>query len=46
MVTVASIYLRFYVVVGVGTFLPTPDVHKIPSDVDSTFKVPVRGTHK
>jgi hypothetical protein len=45
MVTVASIYLRFYVEVGVGTFLPTPTFlpaptpHKIPSDSDSTALV-------
>jgi hypothetical protein len=38
MVTVASVYLRFYmeVGVGVGTFLPTPIPPKIPSDSDST----------
>jgi hypothetical protein len=38
MVTVASVYLRFYmeVGVGVGTFLPTPTPAppKIPSDFD------------
>jgi hypothetical protein len=38
MVTVASIYLRFYIEVGVGTFLPTPTPTppKINSDSDST----------
>jgi hypothetical protein len=36
MVIVASIYLRFYIEVGVGTFLPTPTPPKIPSDSDST----------
>jgi hypothetical protein len=36
MVIVASIYLRLYIEVGVGTFLPTPTPHKIPSDSDST----------
>jgi hypothetical protein len=38
MVTVASIYLRFYIEVGVrvGRFLPTPIPSKIPSDSDST----------
>jgi hypothetical protein len=38
MVTVASVYLRFYIEVGVGvgTFLPTPTPPKIPSDYDST----------
>jgi hypothetical protein len=37
MVTVASIYLRFYIKVGVGvgTFLPTPTPPKIPSESDS-----------
>jgi hypothetical protein len=39
MVIVASIYLRFYIEVGVGvdTFLPTPTPTppKIPSDFDS-----------
>jgi hypothetical protein len=38
MVTVASIYLRFYIEigVGVGTFLLTPSPPKIPSDSNST----------
>jgi hypothetical protein len=36
MVIVASIYLTFYVEVGVGTFLPTPNPPKIPSNSDST----------
>jgi hypothetical protein len=36
MLIVASIYLRFYIEVGVGTFLPTPTPPKIPSDSDST----------
>jgi hypothetical protein len=36
MVIVASIYLRFYLDVGVGTFLPTLTPPKIPSDYDST----------
>jgi hypothetical protein len=36
MVNVASIYLRFYMEVGVGTFLPTPIPSRIPSDSDST----------
>jgi hypothetical protein len=38
MVTVASIYLRFYIEfgVGVGTFLPPPTPPKIPSDSDPT----------
>jgi hypothetical protein len=36
MVIVASIYLRFYIEVGVGTFLPTPTPPKITSDSDST----------
>jgi hypothetical protein len=37
MVIVASIYLRFYIEVWVrvGTFLPTPTPHKIPSYSDS-----------
>jgi hypothetical protein len=32
MVIVASIYLRFYIEVGVGAFLPTRTPHKITSD--------------
>jgi hypothetical protein len=36
MVTVDSIYLRFYIEFGVGTFLPTPTPPKVPSDSDST----------
>jgi hypothetical protein len=40
MVTVASIYLRFYIKVGVGTFLPTLTQPKIPSDSYSTAVVP------
>jgi hypothetical protein len=38
MVILASIYLRFYVKVGVGVgaFLPNPTPAKIPSDSDST----------
>jgi hypothetical protein len=36
MVIVASIYLRFYIEVGVGTFLLTPTPPKIPSDSEST----------
>jgi hypothetical protein len=38
MVIVASIYLRFYIDIGVGTFLPTltPTPPKIPYDPDST----------
>jgi hypothetical protein len=38
MVVVASIYLRFYIEVGVGvgTFLSTPTPPKIPPDSDST----------
>jgi hypothetical protein len=36
MVIVGSIYLRFYIKVGVSTFLPTLTPPKIPSDSDST----------
>jgi hypothetical protein len=39
MVTVAAIYLRFYIEVGVGTFLQNPTPPKIPSDSDSTAMV-------
>jgi hypothetical protein len=35
MVIVASIYLRFYIEVRVGTYLPTKNPPKIPSDSDS-----------
>jgi hypothetical protein len=36
MIIVASMYLRFYIGVGVGTFLATPTASKIPFDPDST----------
>jgi hypothetical protein len=39
MVIVASIYLRYYIEVGVGTFLPTPTPPKIPSESDATALV-------
>jgi hypothetical protein len=47
MVIVASIYLRFYIDVGVGTFLPTPTANplKIRSDSDSTALVPKKKIH-
>jgi hypothetical protein len=36
MVIVASIHLRFYIEVGVGTFLQTPTSPKTPTDSDSS----------
>jgi hypothetical protein len=36
MVIVANIYLRFYIEVGVDTFLQTPTPAKIPPNTDST----------
>jgi hypothetical protein len=39
MVIVTSFYLRFYMEVGVGTFLPTPTLPKIPSDSDPKAQV-------
>jgi hypothetical protein len=35
MVIAASIYLRFYIEIGVNTFLPTRTPPKIPSDSNS-----------
>jgi hypothetical protein len=32
-------YLRFYIEVGVSTFVPTPTPSKIPSDSDFTVLV-------
>jgi hypothetical protein len=42
MVIVASNYLSFYIEVGVGvgTFLRTPTLPKIPSDSGSTTRTP------
>jgi hypothetical protein len=40
MVIVASIYLRFYIEVGIGTVLLTPTPPKIPSDSDSKILTP------
>jgi hypothetical protein len=40
MVIVACIYLRFYIEVGVGTFLPTPTPSKVASDSYFTTPTP------
>jgi hypothetical protein len=44
MVIVASVYLRFYIEVGVGIFLPTPTPPKIPSDYNSTALIMTQNT--